>query len=471
MGELAPIALPIRSNKTKFSVEGSGRIINGYVEELGMDGVTKFAVYCRPGLSDFGTLTGGGGIRALLVIGGKMYVVAGRVCFVVDTSGTATKLGGVPTDGPVYMQRNRREPAEIAIVSAGLYFVIDTNTDTLSQINDPDLNPAQSLAVVDGYAILPGPGDEWQISQPDDFTDIRPLNFASAEFQPDKIVRVVEYYGEAWFLGATSTEAWKNTGAADFPFTRTTPFPVGCLAAGAVAIVDDKLIWIADDRKPKIANGYGAQNIGNSGVIRDIEAEPNPADMTAFTFAFQGHNFYVLNGTNFTWVYDVTTGSWVEWKTYGYDRWNISQVARFDGNLIAGDSTTGKLYTLSADNLDDAGTTLLWQLYFPPVLAFPNGLIFDALYLQMVTGVGLNTTDAHNLDPKVMIDWSDDGGATFGEQRVHDLGRLGKTQTTVEEFALGSIDRANARTFRVGVSAAVRKGLVGAVANVEATAA
>lgn len=279
-----------------------------------------------PGFADFATLTGGGKVRAQLAIGAKLYVVSDRSVFVVDSAGSATNIGGLATDGPVYMGRNRREPAQIGIVSDGLFKVIDTGTDTLSDINIDDLPPAQSFAVVDGYGILPGPGDKWTITAVDDFTSVDILDFASAESKPDRIVRVIEFNNEAWFFGEESTETWRNTGAS-FPFSRTTQFPIGCLAAGSAAIADDKLIWVADDRTVRLTTGaYGGQEISNPGVVRAIEADSNQSGITATTFSFQGHHFYVLNGTDFSWQYDVKEQSWSERTSKDLNRWRIENV-------------------------------------------------------------------------------------------------------------------------------------------------
>jgi len=468
---LQPIQLPIRSNRTKFSVEGAGRIVNGYIENLGQDASMPYGIYCMPGFADFATLSGGGKVRAQLAIGAKLYVVADRNIYVVDTAGTSSIIGGIPTDGPVYMDRNRREPAQIGIVSEGVYLVIDTGADTITDVDIAGLDPPQSFAVVDGYGILPGPGDKWHVTTADDFTQVDLLDFASAESSPDEIVRAIAFNNEVWFFGEETTEPWRNVGNS-FPFGRTASFPIGCLAAGSVAIADDKLIWVADDRTVRITSGaYGGQEISNPGVVRAIEAETNQADITATTFTFQGHHFYVLNGTDFSWQYDVKEQSWSERTSKSLNRWRIENVTEFNGNLVAGDYANGKLYTMAASELSEAGNTLDWLVQFPPVLAHPHGLTFDALYINMVTGVGLNTTDAANLNPEIMIDWSDDGGRTWSEQRLNEVGRLGETQTTVEEFALGSLERANARTFRARMTADVQKGLFGATANVEVLAA
>ena len=458
---LTPIQLPIRSNRTRSGFEGDAALVNAYVEDLGTDSKNRFAVYSMPGFSDFATLSGVGKVRAMLAIGAKLYVVSDRVVSVVDASGTETVLGGFATDGPAYMGRNRRDPPQIGIVSEGLFKVIDTGTDTLSDINIAGLPPPFSFAVVDGYGILPGPGHTWHITTADDFTSVNLLDFASAESNPDPNVRVIAFQNAAWFLGERSTENWRNTGAS-FPFARLTQAPIGCKAAGSAAIADDKLIWVADDNTVKMTAGsYTPETISTNGVSRAIENETSPSEMTATTFSFHGHHFYVLNGSTFSYQFDVTTGSWTERKSYGLDRWRIDTMVEFDGKWIAGDFANGKLYEMSPNTYDEAGTAMVTEIHFPPVHAWPKGLIFDAFYLDIMPGVGLNSTDLANLEPKIMLDYSDDGGRSWSTQRQLSVGKLGQTQVRAKATRLGSLRR-NQRTFRVSYSADTRFGVFGA---------
>jgi hypothetical protein len=466
---IVPLTMALRSNKSKFGFEGDSALVNCYIEEIGPEGVFPHVAYAMPGLALFAALASGGRIRAWLAIGAKLYVVADRTVYVVDASGSASIIGGFPTDGPAYMGYNRREPAQIGIVSAGLYKVIDTGTDTLQDINIPGLDPPQSFAVVDGYGLLPGPGDKWHITSADDFTQVDLLDFASAESDPDEIVRVIEHNNEAWLLGARTTEPWSNTGGS-FPFTRTHRFDQGCLAAGTAAIVNDRLMCVLDDKTVGMANGYRFQRVSNHGVERAIEAEPNKADMTATTFTFQGHHFYVLNGTNFSYQYDTTTGSWSERQSYGLDRWRIDTVTEFNGGLIAGDYANGKLYTMSADHKDEAGQPIVMSMIPPPVHALPHKLNMSNLQVHAVPGVGLNTTNAANIDPKMMIRYSDDGGQTWRGEKHRSLGKLGETQTRVKVNRLAQLKR-NSRLFEFSISADVDRGIMGATMDVEALAA
>jgi len=460
---LAPLQLAFRSNRSKFQVEGDSRLINCYVEDLGADAVYPQAAYAMPGLQSWTTLTGGGKTRAALRVGSKFYVVSGRNVFAVESGGTATNIGGIATDGPVYMAQNQKAPfPEIGIQSDGLFFRIDTASDDLYENTDLDLPPSSSFDVIDGFGILPGlSNDTWYITAANDFSQIDGLDFASAEASPDAIRRVIAFNREIWFFGEKTTEQWQNTGGT-FPFSRVSTFELGCMAGGSVAKIDQKLIWVDDKGIVRMSSGQsGGERVSNHGIERAIKAETDQENMTATTWTDEGHHFYCLNGSTFSYQWQVGTPYWQERnsRVSGADLgfWRVSLVTEFDGDLIAGDYTSGALYKMRSTVFDEIGEPLIVTMQPAGVHARPLGLIHSRLDLDMTPGVGLNTTVASELDPEVMIDYSEDGGATFKNETRHALGRLGATNTKIKRHRLGT-QRSNSRTYRFRVSAAVKRG-------------
>jgi len=100
----------------------------------------------------------------------------------------------------------------------------------------------------------------------------------------------------------------------------------------------------------------------------------------------------------------------------------------------------------------------------PPVHAFPYRLQHHALHLDVTAGMGLNSDDPAVSDPEVMIDWSDDGGATWSTQRQESLGRQGERGTHIVTRRLGV---ARSRTYRLSCSAAVARAISNAQLEVE----
>ncbi len=467
MGELLPISLGLRSNPSRHSGQaGNARLINAYAEEIGEEGKTKWLITATAGLTTFGSaLDTDGGIRGMIELGAYLYVVAGRQVFKVDQSGVATSLGGIPTEGPVYMRINRRSPTQIAIVTDGLYYTI--TSDVLSASTDTDLPPPTSLAYLDGYGILPTTRGRYFITAIDDFTSIDGLDEGAAEADPDPIVRAHELGREVYFFGSRSTEAHQNTGDADFPFQRSQVIEIGCASPDSVSPLDapdgKALCFVAHDHTVRLLRGYATGVISNGDIENKLRllAEAGTLDtLRSTSWSWGGHSFYALSCADWTYVYDAKSGLWHERQSYLSPRWRVSKVITFAGMLVAGSATTGQLYLMNDDTYVEGSQAHVLEVITPPVHAFPYGGVCNSLYVDAVSGVGLNTTTSHNLDPVLLIDWSKDGGDTFGTPREVPLHRQGKTARRLAPiFRLGRFGQ-KGLVFRFRISAAVQKVLM-----------
>jgi hypothetical protein len=472
MGQPTPISLGIRSNPARQSKQaGNARLINCFAEEIGEEGKSQWLITAIAGLAMFGSSLGSdGGIRDMLEVDGALYVVAGRQVYKVNSSGIATLLGGIPTNGPVYMRRNRRVPTQIGIVSDGLYYVIDTSTDTLTEVADTDLPPPSSLAYLDGYGILPISRGRYMITAIDDFTSIDGLDEGAAKSNPDGIVRAHELEREVYLFGTASIEAHQNTGNADFPLERSQTMEIGCGAADSVCPVDTPtgkaLMFVAHDHTVKLLRGYQAGVVSTNEIenkIRLLAEAGTISTLRATSWSWGGRFFYALSCADWTRVYDAKTGGWHERKSYLSDRWRVSKVVPFAGMLIAGDATTGQLYTMNDDTYAEGSDPLIMEIIPPAVHAFPYRGIANALHIDGVSGVGLNTTATHNLDPTMLIDWSKDGGDTFGAPREVALHRQGQTARRIQPI--------RRLTFRSRISADVQKVVISMALDFDTLAA
>jgi len=455
---ILPITLGTQSNPGRFSTAGSARLTNLMIEQSGQEGKALTVLYPVPGLASFSTLTGGGGVRAMLATDNWLYVVAGRLLFRVDASGASTLIGGIPTDGLVTMGRNRANPTQIGISSDGLFWVVVDAT--LTPNADTDLPPSSSLAVLDGYGILPGYGSVFHISDADDFTAFDPLDFASAESSPDATMRVAVRESEVVFFGTESTEWWQNSGGT-FPFSRVQTARIGCLSAASVATVDRTLAWVAQDGTVRLMEGYSGKVISNHAVDRFVADETTKSELTATSWAQDGHTFYCLSGTNETWVYDIATGLWHNRESYGYSRWRCSYVVQFAGKTIAGDASTGILYQMHRDYADEAGEPLICESITPPNHAAPERLQVNALHLDVITGQGIVPGDDSTTEPQIMVQGSRDGGATFGTERWISMGHRGERVKRIVLRRWG-VYGVQGVTWRVRSSAAVARGFLSA---------
>lgn len=444
MGEPVPISLGLRTNPAKNQQAGNAQLINCYAEEHGDDGKVSWIIYATEGLTALGSELAGGGIRAMIVVGNRLYAAAGRNVYSVNSAGSSTLIGGIPTEGPVYMERNRKIPAQIGIVSGGLYYVIDTLANTLTEIVDPDLPAPISISTLDGYGIIPVTNGEFMLTGIDEFTTIDGLDVGTAEAYPDEIIRSMVLERELVLFGEDSIEWHQNTGDPDFPFTRVHALELGCLSGDAVSKVDTPdrktLIWVAPDHTVRRMNGYGGQVISTNEIhelIKTLERAGNISQLKSCSWAYEGNYFYALTCESWTRVYNSKTGHWHTRKSYLKDRWRVGSVVRFGDKLVAGDYETGQLYIMELGVFEEAGDYLISEIITPDIGAFPYGIKVSGLFIEAATGVGLNSVDDHAADPKIMVSWSKDSGHSWSNERERTLHRTAQYKRVKPIYRLG----------------------------------
>jgi hypothetical protein len=467
MGKIVSVALGTRSNPARYKQGGSARLINCYAEDAGGEAKVPWPIYACDGLQGFAVLPdANGGVRAAIEVDGVYYCVAGTRAYKVQSNGIVTLIASMNIDATshVSMTRNRRTDPDITISCGGLMFNI--RAGVLSQVTDADLLAPTSHSFVDGYLVVGTANNTWQIGAIDDATAWDPLDYTRADANPDAVVCVSAMQSQAVIFGEVSTEFWRNTGGADFPFDRVTSVDIGLIAPGSVQAVEQTLAFVAHDRTVRMFAGYEAVRISTNAVERAIEDLADRSMIKSSTWVKDGHTFYAITSADWTWVYDTVTKLWHERASYGAKNWLASTVTAFAGKLIVGDADEGKLYEMSADFFDEAGTPLVSTVVMPSVHAFPNPLIFNAMYIDVQTGVGTGQGATQDVDPELMVEWSDDGGATFAGQRVLKLGQQGKATTRVRTFRLGRSGE-DGRVFRISCSARVARALYGVSVDIE----
>lgn len=468
---IVPLELPTRSNPARYTQGGTARLVNCFMEQIGREGKTQTAIYAVDGLQGFAaTPDANGPVRAMLTVGAYLYYVAGTSLYRVTESGNVAHLGAmsISATAPVYMARNRRATPDVGIVCDGLMYYFRTS---LVQVTDVDLLAPTSLAVVDGMFVIGTANNTWQVGEIDDASAWDGLSFERADANPDAVVVVSARQNEAVIFGEQSCEFWQNAGMADGSgFARSGVMDLGCVAMGSVAPVDQTLAWVASDRTVRLLAGYQGTRISSHAVERDIEDLTDRTTIRATSWVKDGHTFYSITSANWTWVYDTVTSEWHNRVSYGQSNWRVSEVVAFAGTLIAGDASNGNLYEMSANYMDEAGAPLVSSVTFSPTTAFPHRMTFHRLWFDVETGVGTGQGAVEDVDPHLMLEWSDDGGATFKAQRRMPIGAQGKRLTRVQTTRLGQC-RPQGRVFRLSCSARVARAIYQAQAEIERDAA
>lgn len=479
MGEPIPISLGTGSNKGRYGQEGVAEFVNCYIEQLGEGGKVQYPIYAINGKSSFSTLTSGGSVRAMLALENALLALAGRILFRTDTAGgNVTAIGGIPSDGFVTMARNRQSPnPQVVIVCDGAWFVYQNGT--LSTGSDSDLPPPICVVEHNGYFVFPIADGRWFISGVDS-TDIDGLDFTSANASADQNVMAGTRGRELVIFGRQSMQFYVDGAAGDFPFSLVQTASLGCYAAGSVSKIilqpgqgtaADSLIWASTDHKGgyngvRVMSGYSGDKISTPEIDKLLTEEADPNAIRSFAWTENGHSFYCINGSNWSRCWDGTTGKWHTLKSYGLDRWRFSCHAQVGQTHVFGHYNSNTLLQSDPDVFTEDGDPIVAQIVTPPVHMFPSAFRVNTFYLDALTGVGTVGGDSQDDAPEFILDYSDDGGATFGGARQVNLGAAAQRYVSIDERGFGRFGP-NGVSFRMTFSAAVAKGVMQAAIDAQ----
>lgn len=478
MGEPVPIALGKGSKKSKFGLEGVAEFVNAYLETHGDGSKTGFTAYAINGTEEFAELGASAtGIRAMLPLDSPLLAVAGRHLYSIGPGGSpVATIGAIPSDGFVTMARNGETPnPAVAIVCDGAYFIY--RNGSVAPGGDADLPPPICVVSHNNYFVFPTADGRWFIVGPNT-TEVDGILFASASSQPDNNVMAATRGPDVILFGARSADFFQDTAATDFPFTRSHSMNVGCYAAGSVRNIMarvnqrlvDSVIWAATDNDGAysgvyILDGLTPLKISSAEVDRLVKAEVDPTVIRSQSWTEESvngetHSFYTITGTNFSRTFDSITGEWHTRKSHGLDRLRYSCHAVFMGQHIWGDYETDQLFRSGADLYSEDGDPISFSITLPTIHMFPHKFRVNALYVDALTGVGAVTTVDANANPTMLIDYTKDGGASFGAARSVPIGAAAQRGTRIKERSFGIMNH-NGVAFRFACSAAVIRGIQG----------
>ena len=307
-------------------------------------------------------------------------------------------------------------------------------------------------------------------------------NFSSKDGAPDNLVTLIVDHREIYLLGETSSEVWVDQGTSPFPFTRIpgTSTQHGIVAPFSMARLGNSFAYLSKNNRGTAQivqmNGYVPQRISTHAVENTLTGQ-TITDAVAWTYQLEGHEVYVISfpSIQLTWCYDVATGMWHKWlytNNLGqYERCRGNCAAVFQGYVLVGDYSNGKIYHLDRNIYTDDGQNVKRIRRAPHLTTDLQRQYFEELQIQFQPGVGLSgiTTPLNDevvgADPQAMLRWSNDGGSTWSNEHWTTIGQIGKYNNRAIWRRLGwSRDR----IFEVTVSDPVKAVIVSA--NLKMTA-
>mgnify|MGYP006266407135 CR=1 FL=1 len=447
------------------------RTFNFYGERGTTGSADDYAWIGRPGLQFFGEVIGniGDGNRCLFrTAQGRCFAVMGNVLAELSEDGTATARGYLgTTQGQVRMAENG---VVVMIVdgSAGYFYNLTTNSLTL--ITDPDFfQNCSSLVFLNGYFVFnrtdSGEFGWTDLYATDPSNCIDGYQSAQAELNPDNIAGL-SFFGNNLFIFGTNTyQVFNVTDNPNAPFYPTGGafFEIGCGSGATIASGFDGIFWLGEDKNGHgqiyQTTGFSYKIVSTPVISRRISSYARRDDAEAFVMALNGHQFYVINfpTANETFVYDSTTGVWVEWTSA--NAWGQHQMFRgrncvyFANKILVGDAMGAKIYWMNPDKYDDDYGPIIGERILPHLNPGTDRMFFNEIELIAENGVGIEDTrsasdianmvpEPNGVTPYVMMSYSNDAGRTWSGEIWKSLGKIGEYKARTRWTQLGAaIDR------------------------------
>jgi hypothetical protein len=444
----------------RFPAINSQQLINLY-PHFDQSARSQVTLHHVPGLSLFATTQVAEG-RGLFSVNDLLYAVVGKNVYEIDSAGTATHIGTMgKATGRVSMDTNG---LELAMVEGNAGFIYTFDTGAFAQITDADFPGADVIVYKDGYFAFNVPQtNRWMITGALAGSSVDALDFVSSEDSPDLVVSLLQNRSELWIFNATSTEVDYNSGEVEFPFAKINgaTMDVGCAAAHSVLRTEGTVFWLGQDRDGQrhayAASGYAPQPISDVYLDKVLRSATVVSDAFAYAYSQDGHKFYVLTlpTVGSTYAYDLDTKLWHQRSTTGIGRQRIAGHASCRGTDYVLDYSNGNVYVLDLATYTENGDLIRAEGISQHLHADGKNLFFEDLQIFMQSGVGL--ISGQGSDPQIMLQWSDDGGKTFGNEHWRSFGPLGEYRRRARWQRMG---RARDRVYKFAITDPVPRVIV-----------
>lgn len=367
--------------------------------------------------------------RGVHQLGDYLYIVNRNKLWRVANDGSTTSMGTLDTTaGRVDMADNGQQ---IMIVDGQYGYSLTISSGTFAKITDADFPGANTVTCISGRFVVTVPNTGkfyWSALYAGGTWDA--LDFATAESDPDNVVRVVSEGGQLVVFGDKTTEFWGESGSADAAFAKIQGGTVewGLAARWSLAKFTDSLIFLRKNRlgQPQVCvmSGASAQPVSNTQIETEFSSYGDVSNATGFAFMLNGHPFYQINFPTVgkSWLYDAQSSAWSRLESAGgRDRGEIG--GQLLGRLYCTDYADGKLYLIEQDQYTDDGRPMVRE-FVSRHQAAGDYSFMPEMWLEVEAGQGLQA--GIGADPQIMLQVSKDGGKTWGNELWRSIGRVGE---------------------------------------------
>jgi hypothetical protein len=410
-GKPTPIPWPLSSFPGANPQEGSGRLINCYVEPVGdpalPTGPSRFLWRRSPGLTQFATTAEAANTyRGGLIVNNLSYEVWANV-YTATSAGVMTSLGALAGTKKVSIARNQAAAPDVVAVDidngAFLFTAAGVPAAPGSYNGGGNLPQPNSVCFQDGYFFYTIGDGRCFASPLNSVGTINTQTFITCQAKSDvSLFRGIPYSGLLWLFTSGDCEIWQDAAgvAPAFPYARMFVLEYGLIQPNAIAGWEtgfSELIWVAQDFGVywNTPGTFAPIKVSPPDLDRLIEAEARAGhNIEASCYAFAGRKFWVLDTPSWTWEFNLSTKKWNErfsLATTGLQgRWRASGAHPAFGKWLVGDRQSGNLLFVDSQNYTENFSPQLFRMESGPVKDFPQSLRIARADFDFDTGVGQN---------------------------------------------------------------------------------
>lgn len=268
------------------------------------------------------------------------------------------------------------------------------------------------------------------------------------EWKSDNSVALESAGSYIYLFGRRSYQVFSYFDDVNYPFQspNTGGAEIGCLAPRSVAHVGSQIFWLgaSDIGQYGIYTmiGTNVDRISTPDIEREIAELMVPSDAVAQTWQEYGHVFYAITfrAGHKTFVYDTAEKQWHVRASYNSementeDSWRPQFATLAYDRLMFGTLEDNKLIYQDDNKWTEYDGLLIRRRRRGGVISADFGPWYcDALKLILNSG---QVKDI-NLDPKVSMRYSWDGGTTWSNQWIGSIGRQGMYSWLVQWDNMG----------------------------------
>ena len=250
---------------------------------------------------------------------------------------------------------------------------------------------------------------------------------------------------EFWQRGSAEYETWART---SYTFNRE----IGLDAPNSISSVNNTVCFVSNGMNSGRAifaiDGTEFSKISDT-WLDDILDKSDTDNIIGFSYSRSNHSFYGIYIPNAegkrdrTFLYDTVSKEWSERssrhpKTGRDHAWNLVYPVWFNNKTVFGHLKDGELVYLDDEHFreelnETESVPLIRIRQTPVILNNYQNFTLDEVGVEMNCG----TIDDYDVNPKVQLEVSEDGGYTYGNTILEECGKTGQYFYRVRFLNLG----------------------------------